>query len=251
MVNASAQQRLFDDLPDRDQSPLRARWWTAALAFHATLLLVPIAWHEARNPSPDSAAVAVTLITAPLVEPERAAPPDPVAAPQPVETPAPPPDPSTEVMDDRPPKLTESGADPPVTDPPAPENSRPPGPPPLGIQRLLETVAAMDWSQPESEIQTLGRSTESELTEWLRQPVLALGDNTFDGMTAPTETEVMDRWMSPGGEHNVVIRAPDGNTYCGRQGPVDDLRPWLQMPMLFHRCAGGGKRGGASSWRNN
>ena len=29
-----------------------------------------------------------------------------------------------------------------------------------------------------------------------------------------------------------MIRSPDGNTYCGRQEAVDDMRPWLQMEEL-------------------
>jgi len=71
------------------------------------------------------------------------------------------------------------------------------------------------------------------------------------GMTAPSSIDVVDRWFEPGGAQRVVICDPDGNTYCGRQEAVDDLRPWLQMPMMLHPCGGAGKRSGQPGWRNN
>ena len=255
MVEESSQRPLFDDLPERDRSPMRARWWIFAVAVHLGLLWVPIAWYEARSPSPDAGPVTVTIVSPPPVA-EDPEPVDPVVPPSPEVAPDPVPETPAQRTRAQPPETPEPD-NPPVLaiTPPGEEIGEPEPAPaepvPLDVQRLLETVAAMDWREPEEERRDLGRSTDSEVTEWLRQPVLALEDNTFDGMTAPPEVEITDRWMSPGGEHNVVIRGPDGNTYCGRQGPADDLRPWLQMPMLFHRCAGGGKRGGLSSWRNN
>lgn len=245
---------LFDDLPERDRSPLRARWWGVAIALHAALLFVPLTWYHLPDPQPEPEAVAVTIFTPPsLPEPQPLEPIEPAETPVRPESEEPPVDVPQDVVQEPAPAppdpVSDPAREPEAQQAPAPEVAG--EPPPLEVQRLLETVAAMDWSEPEEKTRSLGRSTESEITEWLRQPVLALEDNTFDGMAAPTEVEITDRWLSPGGEQNVVIRAPDGNTYCGRQGPVDDLRPWLQMPMLFHRCAGGGKRSGTSSWRNN
>jgi hypothetical protein len=250
MAKEPTRQRLFDDLPLRDRSPLRAHWWILALAFHAALLGIPVAWHGTTGPSPEAEPVTVTFVAPPRVadDPEPVEPAEPVPPEEPPERV---PDPPVEIARQRPPEPPAPNPPPILTDTPPPGEAEEPEPVPLEMRKLLETVAAMDWSEPEREARAIGRSTESEVTEWLRQPVLALEGNTFDGMTAPSEVEITDRWMSPGGEQNVVIRAPDGNTYCGRQGPVDDLRPWLQMPMLFHRCAGGGKRGGAASWRNN
>jgi hypothetical protein len=250
MGNDAAQITLFDDLPERDRSPLRARWWGVALALHAALLLLPLTWYDRPDPQPVPEPVTVTIFTPPSArEPEPRAPIDPVVPPAPQELAEPPIAVPEEVARETPPAPPEPASDPGKVETPPPEVAE--EPPSFEVQRLLETVAAMDWSEPEAETRTLGRATESEITEWLRQPVLAQENNTFDGMAAPTEVEITDRWMSPGGETNVVIRAPDGNTYCGRQGPVDDLRPWLQMPMLFHRCAGGGKRSSGTSWRNN
>lgn len=250
MVMDPPQRQLFDDLPARDRSPINARWWILALALHATLLWVPIAWYEVPPRSPESGPVTVTIVN----------PPPPTESPDPIEAvePPPPEDPPksvpeapTDQAQERSPETPAAYESPVLAESPPVDVIGKPEPVPLEVLQLLESVAAMDWSEPEEARRALGRATESEVTDWLRQPVLALEDNTFDGMTAPSEVEITDRWMSPGGEHNVVIRAPDGNTYCGRQGPVDDLRPWLQMPMLFHRCAGGGKRNGTSSWRNN
>lgn len=123
--------------------------------------------------------------------------------------------------------------------------------PELVREQLLQAVASMDWAVPDTE-PGLARSTSSETLGQLYRPILpALADNSFNGMTAPSEAQVMDRWMDPNGTQQVVIRSPDGNTYCGRQAAMDPFRPWLQMPMLFHACGGGGKRSGKQSWLNN
>jgi hypothetical protein len=250
MVKVPAQQGLFDDLPERDRSSLGVRWWILAIVAHAALLWVPIAWYEARDPSSEAEPVTVTIVApAPAAEDLEAT--DPAEPSPPEKAPERVPEAPTEMTREHAPDTPAKSPAPMMADTPPPEGIEEPEPVSLEVQKLLETVAAMDWSQPEEVPGVIGRSTKSEVTEWLRQPVLALEGNTFDGMSAPSEVEVTDRWMSPGGTQNVVIRAPDGNTYCGRQGPADDLRPWLQMPMLFHRCAGGGKRSGAASWRNN
>lgn len=122
--------------------------------------------------------------------------------------------------------------------------------PDLVRAELLEAVARMDWGEPEKS-QGLARETHSETLQRLARPVLPGQSNAFDGMTAPSEVEIMDRWLEPGGAQRVVIRTPDGKTYCGRQEAMDAMRPWLTMPMMFHGCGGGGKRSGNQDWRNN
>ncbi len=244
-VNPDANSpRLFDDLPPRNRRPLRVRWWLIAVVAHLALLALPVSWWN-RETAPAESLV-VELVTPPPALDIPAAPAEPK-----------PPDPEPTVAPDvpppAPPTLTETPTEPP-TDPAgaaSPESERPDEPEQeLEIQRLLEAVSIMDWKTPDAPA-LLGRKTTSEAVEAMRAPLLASTVNAFDGMPAPTGTEIVDRWMSPGGVHQVVVRGPDGNTYCGRQEAPNDLRPWLQMPMLFHRCAGGGKRGSGGSWRNN
>ncbi len=130
--------------------------------------------------------------------------------------------------------------------------------PTLSRAQLLDAITRMEWDrspaqtdQDSGQPPELARSTSSATLEALYRPLIAMQANEFDGMTAPSSVEVVDRWLEPGGAHRVVFRSPDGNTYCGRQEAVDDFRPWLQMPMMVHRCGGGGKRSGKQGWRNN
>jgi hypothetical protein len=244
-VNPDANSpRLFDDLPPRNRRPLLVRWWLIAVVAHLALLALPVSWWN-REMEPSESLVVELVAPPPAAEaptaPSAPAPPEPKPA---LEPDVPPPTPLT---------LAESPRDPPpepavsvTPEPKRPEDTERE----LEIQRLLEAVAAMDWTTPDASA-TLGRTTTSEAVDAMRAPLLASTDNAFDGMPAPADTEIVDRWMSPGGVHQVVVRGPDGNTYCGRQEAPNDMRPWLQMPMLFHRCAGGGKRGRGASWRNN
>lgn len=235
---------LFSDLPPRDRRPLPLRWWLLAAAAHLALLALPVSLGN-RNSQPVD-----PLVVRLLAAPERPASPTRRPAPVPKESdpepstpvPEPVPAPPPELRPDSEPQTT-------LTDAAGPDPSDD-AVREFEIQRLLEAVAAMDWKTPEAP-STLGRSTRSDIVEAMRSPLLSATDNAFDGMTAPAETEIVDRWMSPNGVHQVVVRGPDGNTYCGRQEAPNDLRPWLQMPMLFHRCAGGGKRSGNGGWRNN
>ena len=130
--------------------------------------------------------------------------------------------------------------------------------PTLSRAQLLDAITRMEWDrspaqthQDSGQPPELARSTSSATLEALYRPLIAMQANEFDGMTAPSSVEVVDRWLEPGGAHRVVFRSPDGNTYCGRQEAVDDFRPWLEMPMMVHRCGGGGKRSGKQGWRNN
>jgi hypothetical protein len=117
-----------------------------------------------------------------------------------------------------------------------------PEPPPLTARRLRESLEAFDWTAPEPERRELGRVLEGDLGDDWWRPVMSAESGPLADAYVSGETEIVDRWLDPGGAHRVVVRGPDGRTYCGRQEPVNDFRPWEQMPMLFHLCAGGGKR---------
>lgn len=237
---------LFGDLPPRDRQPLGFRWWLFAGVAHLALLALPVTWWSREAPIIDP------LVVRLLPSPEAIVP--PARRPIPVPSPASGPDPLTPA-----PETAPNDLPPAVTDIEPAEPGAPPGPEEripstavetLEIQRLLEAVADMDWTVPDAPSNP-GRSTTSDVLEAMRAPLLSSTDNAFDGMAAPADTEIVDRWMSPDGVHRVVVRGPDGNTYCGRQEAPNDLRPWLQMPMMFHPCGGGGKRSGGASWRNN
>jgi len=66
--------------------------------------------------------------------------------------------------------------------------------------------------------------------------------NTFDGMMAPVETELVDRWQAADGSANVVINTPNGDTLCGRAEAWNPMQPLLEHLMMFRSCGGGGKR---------
>ena len=117
--------------------------------------------------------------------------------------------------------------------------------PELSRSRLLDSLRhdlRAQAGQPAAEAEPLGRSTSNAAYERAQRALMPTRANAFDGMTAPAVATVTDRWLRPDGTHEVVMRAPDGRSYCGRQPPTDPMRPWLQMPMLWHRCAGGGAR---------
>lgn len=241
---------LFDDLPPRKTSPLAGGWVLLALAIH--LALLTLLEPERVAPMQPVTERTVNVVLEPpsrqISEPLPATPapllPEPVPA-QEIE-----PGPATASPVPAAPTTEQTAPTARIERPPTPEAA----PPTLSVERLLDAVAAMDWSIADASEESspkLSRPTDSELLDHLRRPVLPGVSNRFDGMTSPSEVEIMDRWMGADGTHEVVVRSPDGNVYCGRQGPVDDLRPWLQMPMMFRPCGGGGKRSGSGSWRNN
>ena len=234
---------LFADLPPRPSGLLRSRWWLLALALHLLILwLTASLWPPDRDAGPP-VSVEVRL-ERPLTPPPLtipASPPEPIARPETAR----PPEPSRTVeAPDRQPADDTAPAD------PAAEPAVRAETPSLRVERLLESVAAMDWATPAA-TRSISRPVTSATAEAWARPLLPRGANALDGTFAPDDVEIVDRWQGLGGVHQVVIRAPDGNTYCGRQAPMDDFRPWTQMPMLFHRCAGGGKRREGASWRNN
>lgn len=233
---------LFSDM-NRRSPRLPVRIILLAVLLHLLLLGIP----ARTTPVPESP-LEVTLSFEPRAQPP---------APETVKSPAPPlasPEPSTPALEElaMPPKtLPASQASTGIEAPAQSIELTQEGPTPdLDRNQLLQSVARMDWSEPEAD-RGLARSTESAVLNRLFRPLIARQENVFDGMSAPTELEIVDNWLEPGGTHRVVIRTPDGQTLCGRQEPMNSMRPWLQMPMMFHACGGGGKRSGRQDWRNN
>lgn len=112
----------------------------------------------------------------------------------------------------------------------------------LTVARLLDQAARMKWPEDARPGARIARSISNKLQGELSRPILPFEPNLFDEFVLPASVEIVDRWLEPGGTHRVVVRTPSGHTVCGRQEPVDVFRPWAQMPMMFHLCAGGGKR---------
>jgi hypothetical protein len=73
-------------------------------------------------------------------------------------------------------------------------------------------------------------------------PYLAESDNRFNGMAAPAEVEIVDRWLASDGSQNVVVNLPNGDTVCGRAEPWNPMQPLVEHIMMFRPCGGGGKR---------
>jgi len=74
------------------------------------------------------------------------------------------------------------------------------------------------------------------------RPGAAEEANRFDGMVLPDRGEIVDRWLSADGSHNVVIRTATGETYCGRVEAWNPTNPLYEPIMTFRTCGGGGKR---------
>ncbi len=205
-----------------------------ALVLHVALLWWPVV--RDRAAAPTEAAVEITLVTPPappepLPEPE----PQPVEPPEPEALPEPEPEPEPEAIAETPPP-----AEPTPDQPPEPKPVEDPAPP--SAMTIIDSIADTDIDPEDNTPRPIGRATESELVERMRRPLLAMVENDFDGVYLDGSSELLDRWQSQDGTYNVVVRGKDGKAYCGRQAPADPFRPWLQMPIMYHPCAGGGKR---------
>ena len=107
---------------------------------------------------------------------------------------------------------------------------------------LLHALSDFKWELPDqNQYRTLGVAAPRSVPKnW--QPGISLEDNLFNGMVVPNKVEVVDRWTSADGSHNVVINTPTGHTLCGQARPWDPLQPLVEHVMQFRSCAGGGKR---------
>lgn len=202
-----------------------APWLAIAVALHAALLLLPL--RDLPSSREISRAVSVTLFRPPDL-PEAAGEP-PVAQPLPDSAPVP------EARRPRP-------ADPEAAEPPpgrtgaGPETGLP------SAAALMHSLGSFDWpAAQEDNSRRLGAFTPRPVPENWR-PRITVEDNRFDGLFAPAETEVVDRWLAADGSHRVVVNSPDGNTYCGRARAWDPMQPLVEPVMNWWKCAGGGER---------
>jgi len=205
-------------------------WLAAAMLAHALLLLVPAKRDQSSYQA--SPALAIALL--------RAAPPAPTAR-----------EPN---LQERPDETVQEGlrsAAPeqqaaettPVEESPAeppgefiPERQQP------STAYLLDLAGRQQWSVPEtSATRHLGKHVPRAMPpNW--RPAMRPEANRFDGMVAPAELEVVDRWLAADGSHNVVITAPDGETYCGRAEAWNPMNPLVEPIMSYRKCGGGGQR---------
>lgn len=223
-----------DTLAKKPERASIGRFLALALVLHLGLVLIPIVKNvtPSRIPTLD-----VRLIQNPsiLIQPETA--PAPIA-PEP--TPQPRRDTTDDMSRDEPPP---GSTNPPTSEPVAEAFNDPPETPSTpNRQQIIESLKGLKLNPQPAAKPRYGRATESEHYRAMSKPILPLGQTLFSDYQLPSETEIIDRWQNPDGTQQVVLRAPNGLTLCGRQQPVDPFRPWTQMPMLFHPCAGGGKR---------
>ncbi len=112
---------------------------------------------------------------------------------------------------------------------------------------LMETVRTSRLDRPPASAERqLGIPVPQNLpSNWQRgtgDKALQSGDNMFDGMVIPTETEIVDRWLAADGSHHVVVNLPNGQTLCGRAEAWSPLQPLVEHVMMTGSCGGGGKR---------
>jgi len=204
-----------------------AAFLAIAVVLHGSLFLIPIKQLPSRQKHPQ--VVSLSLLVPPVQKPVFVESQDPVLPPA-ISTPEP-------VKEQ---ELTEPLAD---LSEPEPELVVPVEPPdPVSTARLVDSASRLKWPVPKhEEQQQLGVHQPQEIPpNW--RPSIRLDDNLFDGMTVPTETEVVDEWRASDGTHNVVINTPGGETLCGRKQAWDPMNPMIEHPMMFTRCGGGGKR---------
>jgi len=112
---------------------------------------------------------------------------------------------------------------------------------------LFQSVRNLELERPDSpSLRTLGVHSDHGLPEnWKAgagAEALLPEANRFSELFAPAEVEVVDRWLSADGSHNVVVNLPNGETVCGRAQAWDPMQPLVEHVMMFRGCGGGGKR---------
>ena len=192
-------------------------WFALAVLAHLLLLSIPVGRQLAEHP-PDLA-IAVSLLRSAPAWPDATEPP-----PAPVEVSA----------RKRPPVPLEPATTP-TPELPQPEPRAP------GAIEFLESARSLELAPSPSTPRVLGEfRPPPPPSNW--QPSITVEENLFGEYYLPSETEVVDRWLAADGSHNVVIRAPNGMTLCGRAQPWNPMQPLVEHVMMFHECAGGGKR---------
>jgi hypothetical protein len=197
-----------------------AGWLLIAILLHSSLLLIPL--QRTLPPAPTLQRLAVSLQRS--GKPQRVDP-QPTRPEQPV-----PPSRDAAAPANVKPKPPDSPATP-TTPPPA-----------ISAALLFDLTSRQKWNlKSPPDTRDLGVFRPQPLPEnWRRgMPPEA---NRFDGMIAPDEVEVVDRWLAADGSHNVVVNTPSGDSYCGRNEAWSPLNPLFEPIMMWRPCGGGGKR---------
>jgi hypothetical protein len=219
-------------------------WLALAIAIHGVLLLVPL--RDWQAPAGLQSAIAIQLVPHGLRNDEPVTP--DVQPLEPARQVAARPNLETHQADARPPAPQPAQPDPSVPVPAEPEPSQTTDKPvTMSAARLIDLVSRMSSNARPSPFSRPPGSTPSGIQNlsWRRgsKSAASLPDNNlFDGMVAPAETELVDRWQAADGSNNVVIKTPNGDTLCGRAEAWDPMRPLLEPLMMFRSCGGGGKR---------
>jgi hypothetical protein len=222
---------------EQNGRPRELGFLVLALAVHAALLLLPLkSWQTGPKPVPDT--IRVQLRALPQV-PRMEPPATDLAKAQ------------TDILDLPPPPITkdEAGPIPLVQQANGQEEptitEREPNPP--NARLLRQSLEKSDWlKEPHKASKQLGEQPAYRMPgNWKENagaPYLAEFENTFNGMTAPSEVEIVDRWLAADGSHRVVVNLPNGETMCGRAEAYNPMQPLVEPIMLFGSCGGGGKR---------
>lgn len=214
-------------------------WLALAIALHGVLLLVPL--REWQAPAEVQQAIAIQLVPQRLGTDEPATP-----DVQPLER-------ARQVTARPALEPQQADAGPPALQPVQPdsaaleptETTDKPGT--MSAARLIDLVSRMSSNASLSPFgrkpgsPPLGRPDNS----WRRGSKSTVGspdNNLFDGMVAPAETELVDRWHAADGSNNVVINLPNGDTLCGRAEAWNPMRPLVEPLMMFRSCGGGGQQ---------
>jgi hypothetical protein len=214
-------------------------WLALAIAIHGLLLLVPL--RDRQAPAGLQPAIAIQLVPHKPRNDEPVTPDAQPLGPAPQVTTQPALEPQQ--ADVGPPALQLVQPDPAGPEPS--ETSDKPNA--MSAARLIDLVSRMSSNARQSPFSRPPASTPSgsQNSSWRRGSKSAAGlpdNNLFDGMVAPAETELVDRWQAADGSNNVVINTPNGETLCGRAEAWNPLRPLMEPLMMFRSCGGGGKR---------
>lgn len=214
-------------------------WLALAVLAHAALLLLPLG--QPQSPANLRPVLALKLIPFTLkMEPQPVAEIQPLPAP--LQKPGPLPSPDIDSKSAPPAALAA------LTKLPTPDQSTTkPAVESFSAARLVDLVARSTFTQSPSAVsRQLGSIDISrQAPAWRsrnRTDAIMSGPNRFDGMLAPLETEVVDRWQAADGSHNVVVNLPGGETLCGRAEAWNPMQPLVEHIMMFRECGGGGKR---------
>ena len=111
----------------------------------------------------------------------------------------------------------------------------------IEMQGSLTDLVPLDSESSQEQFHLGAPRTRQEPSNWKAYAgaeALAPFDNTFNGMTVPSETVVVDSWKEPGGARGMILETPSGHKLCGRSAPPDPMRPMITPIMNFHICGG-------------